>query len=568
MLGTGVPTLLSLYVVAYAVAIGGCLLALRRAVAIDDDETRRGLVALVVSSGGWAVAQLAYLLAPTPTLQYALYLTGLIVGLTTIGGWLYFCSAYTGRAFHRNQTYRRAAVGAYLAVVAIKVTNPLHGFYFTAEVATTPFTHLAVQQGLAHWVVTGVSYSLVAVGFFMLFDQFLEADFDTRPLAALVGATALPVAFDVVEVATPSLLDLSMEPVGVAVFAVGTLYVFEDRFLSVQLSDGIDDSLIYLDEDDRVRETNDLARETFPELRGARGDPISTALPDVAAELDGGEGLLERSGAGGSRFFLVTTTEFVRARGTVGRLVMCSDVTDSERRRRELARQNDQLESFAAAMRHELFNTLQIVAGRVDLAGAELEGGDVDAARESLRTASRTADRMRRLVEDFAELARKGQTVEDTESVAFGSTVEDAWRSLGPDGLRLVREGDGQIDADPERLESLLASAFRFAAHNDASQVSVTLREDGLVVADDGEEYPELDPEAFFEYGGAVPDAEAGIALPNVRTLAEVHGWQATVDPDYAGGVKVVVSGACTDIEERSPGATLGEHGQATASVE
>ncbi|WP_284012158.1 sensor histidine kinase [Halobaculum litoreum] len=555
MFGLGGTGALAVYVAAYTVAIVGCGVALRRAVSVDDDETRRGLVALLVASGGWAVAQLAYLLAPTADLQYALYLTGLVVGLTTIGGWLYFCSAYTGRSFHRDRTYRRVAVGAYLAVVAIKVTNPFHQLYFTAEFVATPFPHLAVQQGLAHWVVTGLSYSLVAIGFFMLFDQFLEADFDTRPLGALVGATALPVTFDLTEMVTPVLLDLSMEPVGVAVFAVGTLYVFEDRFLSVQLSDGVDEALIYLDEDDRVREANDLARDTLPALRGARGEPIAEVLPEVAAELDGGEGLLDRVAADGHRYYLVTTTEFVRAHGSVGRLVMLSDVTGSERRRQELARQNEQLESFAAAMRHELFNTLQIVAGRVEIAGTELEDGDVAAARESLSTASETAERMRMLVEDFAALARQGRTIEGTEWTAFDPTVERAWRSLPTDGVVLEVERGGRIDADPDRLESLLASAFRFAVHNDASRVTVALREDGIAVADDGNEYPHLSPESFFEYGGAVPDAEAGIALPNVRTLAQVHGWDADVDATYDGGVRVVVTDACTDVGEPSTSA-------------
>lgn len=540
------------YVLAYAVAIVGCGVALRRAVVIDDDETRRGLVGLLISSSGWAAAQLAYLLAPQQY-QYALYLAGLIVGLTTIGAWLYFASAYTGRAFHRNPTYRRVALGAYLTVVAVKVTNPVHGLYFTAERATTPFAHLAIQQGLAHWVVTGLSYSLVAIGFFMLFEQFLEADFDTRPLAALVGATALPVAFDVAEIASASLLDLSLEPIGVAVFAVGTLYVFDDRFLSVQLSDGVDDALIYLDEDDRIRDANGHALEAFPPLRGAAGARLEDVLPDAAAELAADEGLLERRDERGVAYYLVTTTEFVRGGGTSGRLVMLSDVTETERRRQELARQNEQLESIAAAMRHELFNTLQIVGGRVDLAGSELERGDVQSARDSLRTASRTVGRMRQLVEDFADLARKGQTVEATEEVDFAAAADEAWCSLDPEGVEFDRENGGTVEADPDRLRSLLVSAFRFAVHNDATRVRVRLTDGGVTVTDDGHEYPELDGESFFEYGGAVPDAEAGIALPNVRTLARVHGWTATVDTEYDGGIKVVIENACTEPAQSAP---------------
>jgi signal transduction histidine kinase len=545
MLRIGTIELFS-YVAVYAVAILGCGAALRRAVVIDDDETRRGLVGLLVSSGGWAAAQLAYLLAPPPY-QYALYLAGLIVGLTTIGGWLYFASAYTGRAFHRNPTYRRAAVGSYLAIVAIKATNPIHGLYFTAERAATPFAHLAIQQGMLYWVVTGLSYALVAVGFFMLLDQFLEADFDTRPLAALVGVTALPVAFDIVEIASASLLDLSLEPVGVAAFAVGTLYVFEDRFLSVQLSDGVDDGLIYLDEDDRVRDANGHALGAFPALCSADGARLGDVLPDIAAEVDADEGLLERGDEGGLAYYLVTTTEFVRGSGRAGRLVMVSDVTETERRRQELARQNEQLESMAAAMRHELFNTLQIVGGRVDIAGSELERGDVQSARESLQTTSQTADRMRRLVEDFANLARKGQTIEATEAVAFSDAVDEAWRSLDPVGVEFDRENDGEIQADPDRLRSLLVSAFRFAVHNEATRVRVRLTDDGLTVTDDGREHSGMDPEAFFEYGGAVPDAEAGIALPNVRTLARVHGWTAVVDGDYDGGIRLVIADACAE---------------------
>lgn len=535
------------YVLAYVVAVAGCAVALRRARRVDDRETRVGLVALLVTSGSWATAQLCYLLAPTGPVQYALYLVGLIVGLTTIGGWLYFCSAYTGRSFHRNRTYRRLAVAVYVGIVAVKLTNPFHGLYFTAEPMSTPFPHLAIQPGLAHWVVTGLSYSLVAVGFFMLFDQFLEADFDTRPLAALVGATALPVTFDLVEMASTTVPDLSLEPVGVAVFAVGTLYVFEDRFLSIQLSDGVDDALIYLDGDDRIREANGLANERFPELRGAQGRKLQAILPDIASAVTDDEGILERRDGGEIRYYLVSTTEFVRAGGSVGKLTMVSDVTDTERRRRELERQNDQLESLAAAMRHELLNTLQIVAGRVDIAGAELESGDVQSARESLRTASGTAQRMRRLVEDFADVARQGRTVEATESVSFEAAIEEAWAAVDTEGADIVSDAEGRIEADADRLASLLASAFRFGVHNDANRITVRLREDGFSVADDGHEYPDLDSESFFEYGGAVPDAEAGITLPNVRTLARVHGWRATVDDEYDGGIKVMIENVCAE---------------------
>ena len=154
---------------------------------------------------------------------------------------------------------------------------------------------------------------------------------------------------------------------------------------------------------------------------------------------------------------------------------------------------------------------------------------------------------MRRLVENFADVARQGRTVEETESVSFDAAVGEAWGAVETEDTELVSDAEGRIEADADRLASLLASAFRFGVHNDADRIAVRLHGEGFSIVGNGDDHPDMDTEAFFEYGGAVPDAEAGIALPNVRTLARVHGWTATVDAEYDGGVKVVIEDACTE---------------------
>ena len=78
--------------------------------------------------------------------------------------------------------------------------------------------------------------------------------------------------------------------------------------------------------------------------------------------------------------------------------------------------------------------------------------------------------------------------------------------------------------------------------NNDASRVTVDVGEDGFAVEDDGTAPPVSDTERFFDYGDAVPTTEAGMHLPNVRTLARVHGWNATVDTDYQDGVRIEVA--------------------------
>ncbi|MEF8877583.1 MAG: histidine kinase N-terminal 7TM domain-containing protein [Haloarculaceae archaeon] len=534
------------YAAAYAIAAVGCGVALRRARRIEDPGTRRGLVALLAGSGGWALWEFGFLLAPTPGTRYAAYLVSLVVGLTTVGAWLYFCSAYTGRSFHRDPIYRRVAAGAYLLIVAVKLTNPLHGLYFTTEFVTTPFPHTTVQHETLHWVVSGLSYALVAVGFFMLYELFLEADYDTRPLGAVAAVTGLPVALDVVGFASDRLIDINYEPLGVAVFAVGALYVLEEQFLAVQLTDGVEDPVVHLDDEGRIRAVSERARRTFPSLAGATGERLASVLPE-ATDDGPGSTVLERDGENGARYYLVSDTSFSLGQTDVGRMVVFSDVTETERRRRELDRQNEQLEGFAAAIRHELLNTLQVVEGRVALAGEALDRGDVDGARESLRTASRTSDRMARIVDDLATLARHGQTLEDPDTVEFGRAVEDAWDAAETDGVALSVDGDGAAEADPGRLRNALESAFTFAAHNGASTVRVEFHDGGFAVAGDGEPLDDAAPEDLFEYGTARPESSAGMTLPNLRMLARSHGWEATVDGEYDDGVRIVVTGV--DVE-------------------
>ncbi|MBX0323791.1 histidine kinase [Halomicroarcula sp. F13] len=534
------------YVAAYGLATLACVVALSRARAVADPDTRRGLVALVVASGGWAALELAFLVLPSTELKYGAYVLSLVVGLATVGAWLYFCSAYTGRSFHRNGTYRRLAVAVYLAIVTVKLTNPIHGWYFETAFVATPFPHLTIVHETLHWVVSGLSYALVAVGFFMLYELFLEADYDTRPLAALVGVTGLPVLFDVVGFASDRLLDINYEPLGVAVFAVGVLYVFETEFLAVQLTDGVDDPVVYLDDSDRIREFNGRARRLFPALSTAVGDPLDATLPDVAAALDSADGILELTDDGETAYFLVSDTSFTLGQVDIGRVVVFTDVTRVERQRRELERQNEQLEGFAAAIRHELLNTLQIVSARVDIAGDALEDGEVSTARNSLSTASETAERMSDIVDDLATLARYGQTVDDRTTFDLGGVVRAAWDRTDTDGMTLTMDGGAEVTADPERVQDVFANGFSFAAHNGASTVTVRVTDDGFTITDDGDPVGEQDPDSFFAYGTAVPDAEAGMTLPNLRMLAETHGWTVTLETDYDDGVRIVVSNVGT----------------------
>jgi signal transduction histidine kinase len=532
------------YVAVFGFAALACLLSVARAREIEAPDVRRGLVWLLWTTGCWALFQIGFLVLPDP-LQEPAYTLGLVLGFATVWAWLYFCSAYAGRGFHRNTTLRRLGAGTFLGVVAVKLTNPIHGLYFTTRDASEPFAHMAIEHGLFHWAVTGLSYVLATVGIFVLFELYFESGYDTQPLGALTGLLALPVTFEVVAVRSDLFVDMIYAPLGVAVFVIGVLFVYERRFLAVQSTGEDDDAVVFLDDEGRIRDVTPAAVETFPALGGAVGDPLADRLPDVAAAVTNGEEVVAHERDDETRYYFVSTSA-VTLGNSEGTLVLFSDVTTAEQRRRELDRHNTQLDGFANALAHELRNMLQIIDWRLALATDRLDEGTVE--HESIESALAANERLADRVDDFTTLARYGQTVERFETVALGAAAENAWWHADTGEMSLEIDGDGEIEADPGRLQELFTNAFQFARLNGADTVTVDLFEDGFAIADDGEA-PGEDAAGYLEFGESVPDAKSGMKLPNVRTFARVHGWRVAVDTGYQDGVRLVVDEVTVGIE-------------------
>jgi len=261
------------YILVFALAALACFISITRTRQITDVDTRRGVTALVGLSGVWATAHLAYLLAPSVFLQEVLYNIGMVVGIATVGPWLYFCSAYTGRTLHKSQPIQRAAIVAFVAIGVLKVTNPIHQLYYRTEVLSTPFPHLAIHHEPLHWILMGLSYALATVGYFMIVELFWQVGHDTKPLTVLVGLTGLPILFNLIGEITPALVSITYEPLGVAVFAIGVAFIYLDDFQSVQLTGESTDAVVVLNDSDRIRDYNLQAKSLFPTI--TRNTPIT-----------------------------------------------------------------------------------------------------------------------------------------------------------------------------------------------------------------------------------------------------------------------------------------------------
>ena len=328
-----------------------CFFAITRARTLDDAEMRYGLIGLLTTTGIWAVLKTAFFVVPDP-FREAVYITGLVFGFATVWAWLYFASAYTGRRLHQYTTLRRLAAGTFLAVVMVKITNPLHGLYFTTTEATEPFRYLAISHGVIHWASTGLAYVLAAVGLFMIFELYAESEYDTGPIAVLTGLLALPVTLDIVAIATPDLINFIYAPIGVAAFAIGTLYLFDEQFLAVRTTAQGNDAAVIVDTDDRIRDFSTDAVAIFPELADATGERLVDVLPAVAATRDHDGKIVERGTDEAPEYYFVSPRSITIGESNV-QVLSIADVTTRERQRRQLIQRERELDQ-----RNELYRAV------------------------------------------------------------------------------------------------------------------------------------------------------------------------------------------------------------------
>ncbi|ACV47627.1 MULTISPECIES: sensor histidine kinase [Halomicrobium] len=515
------------YLLVFAVATLACFVSIDRVQQLEEPGTRRGLTALLLASGGWALSYLGYFLVPDPQLKTAFYVAGLVVGLATVGAWLYFCSAFTGRTLHRSTGLRRAAVAIFLAIVAVKVTN-YHGLYFATRTATEPFPHMAVTHEPLHWVVVGLCYALTAVGYFMLFERLRQVSYQTWSFGLLVGVTAVPLLLNLVGHATPLLADVSHEPLGVAVFAVGVSFVFHERFQAIGLAEGDDKPIVIVNERDQLREYNAAAADLFPALTrpDVIGKPLWSVVPSVAEVLDSESGVLSVRDGEETRYYQLTESPFAAGRSPVGRLVLFTDITERERDRRELQRQNERLEEFASVVSHDLRNPLQVLRGAFE--GAR-ETGDPS----HFDRGERALDRMETLIDDVLSLARQGQPIDETEPISLASLAASCWEVIEAGDADLVVETDLDLVADPDRFRQLLENLFRNAVEHGGDDVTVRVGRlpdgNGFYLADDGPGIPVDEREAVFESGYSTTDGGTGFGLAIVSEIVDAHGWEITV---------------------------------------
>lgn len=527
------------YLLLFGLAGLACLMTLPRVQQIEEKDTRQGLTALLITTGVWSLLHVAYFIASTTELQIIFYTLGLIVGISAVIPWVYFCSAYTGRLIHRNTTVRYLTVIIFLVIVLVKLTNPFHHLYFTYEPASVPFQHLEIHNKTLHWVVMGLAYSVASIGFFMLFEMFAQVGGESKPIAILVSFTGLPVILDVLATTTPYFIELTHSPLGVAIFAIGVSYVYFKRFQRIKLAGEHDDAIIILDDEGKIRDYNSSALDVFPSLLDSRviGERLDELLPEVMSSIEEDQSIIELSRYGSKRYYRISSNPFGEESTQVGETLTFTDVTEREQYRRELERQNQRLEDFASMVSHDLRNPLNVAQGRLEIAREENDSDHLVLTSDAL-------NRMEKLIDDLLTLARQGKPIDKTDEVVLSNIVDQCWEMVDTHNSKLVFEDDIKFMADPDRLRQMIENLVRNAIEHGGNDVTIYCGgiDGGFYVEDDGSGISEEKRSEVFEFGFTTNEEGTGFGLSIVKEIVDAHGWEIDIKAGRDGGARFEIT--------------------------
>lgn len=236
-----------------------------------------------------------------------------------------------------------------------------------------------------------------------------------------------------------------------------------------------------------------------------------------------------------------------------GFVVHSRNVTQRKRREQELTRQNERLESVVDAVSHDLRNPLNVAEGHLDLARRTDDS-------EHFERVGRAHDRVKQIIDDLVTLARKGETVEESDPIELQAVIESAWRNTETHGATLRHDVTGTLRADRSRLQRLLENLFHNAVEHgstpgagadadDIEQEGRTVNveagrlESGFYVEDDGPGIPPEDRRQVFRSGYTTGVDRTGFGLAIVREIVEAHGWTIDVTDGREGGARFVITG-------------------------
>src|SRR6266850_2297801 len=308
--------------------------------------------------------------------------------------------------------------------------------------------------------------------------------------------------------------------------------------------------ILTLGEDGRITYLNPAAEHlTGLSDRAARGQPLSTLLPDLAASIlrpreRGRPEVHLRAHDGRERILGYATAPL--AGGASGQVILFQDLTEL-RQMEEAVHRADRLAEVggkATGLAHEIRNPLASMCGSIEVLGASpgLDGQE----RRLMNVVRSEAERLEALVREFLSFARPllpaFEPLDGARVVA--ETVDLDRKSTRLNSSHLVIRADAPVwvRADPGQLRQVLWNLLGNAADATERGGRVEIRmsrqagEGVLEVSDTGHGIPDEDLQRIFDPFFTTKERGTGLGLAIVHRIVEAHSGHLSVRSQVGRG--------------------------------
>ncbi len=478
--------------------------------------------------------------------------------------WFALACEYTG---HDKWLTRRSLsiLFLYAGVTLVLVwTNPVHHLVRTSSklVVTNGVVRLDRTFGPWFWLSVVYSNLVDGIGTLLLLRGLVRARrfFHGQVIALIVG-TMVPWSATVLFY--NGLLHIDPE-VFFAVTAIAFAYaIWHHRLFDIvpvgrsAVVEEIADGVIVIDETGRLVDTNPAATRLLGVSNadiGRQFNDVCTAFPELVnsyrTQRDPEAPIV--GDIGDERRYLDIHYSELSGSGTKlsGTVLIVRDVTEFERQKRDLERQNERLERVGHTIAHDLRNPLSIAKGYLEL---EQTNGD----GEYFDNVERAHDRMEEIINDVLSMARRDHP-ERSETLRLARIAEQAWENVETKSATVsIETGDVVVRANEGQLLSVFENLFRNAVEHAGSTAAIEVgwvendqTSGTLYVQDDGPGIQPTEQSRIFDRGYSTGTDGTGAGLSIVADIAERHGWKVSATAGDQHGARFHISGVQASLPE------------------